>query len=109
MRVETDQTFGEPVGVDLPYLLEITVQNKVIISSRRKEEVDIWMLELQSFQVLLERLSLNTAKTVFPRINHNILYILYLIITNNITGIHGQRHGPRVVRQATDDPGEGTL
>ena len=97
------------MGVDLPYLLEITVQNKVIISSRRKKEVDIWMLELQSFQVLLERLSLNTAKTVFPRINHNILYILYLIITNNITGIHDQRHGPRVVRQATDDPGEGTL
>ena len=91
MRVETDQTFGEPVGVDLPYLLEITVQNKVIISSRRKEEVDIRMLELQSLQVLLERLSLSTVKTVFPSMNSNIFY---QIITNDITGIHGQRHGP---------------
>ena len=48
MREETDLTISEPVGVDLPQRLEIVIKNNIFISTGREEEVDIWMLELQS-------------------------------------------------------------
>ena len=32
VREETDQTFSESVGIDLPCELEVTVKNKVVIS-----------------------------------------------------------------------------
>ena len=92
MRAETDLALSEAVGVELPYWLELAIQHKILITPRGEEEVDIWMLELESFQPLLEGLSLNTVEPEFPGGNNN--YFPAKINRNNITGIHGQTDGP---------------
>ena len=70
MRAETDLALREAVGIDLPYWLELAIQHQIFIATRGEKEVDIWMLELKSFQPLLEGLSLNTVKPVFPGWNN---------------------------------------
>ena len=66
MSAETDLALSEAMSIDLPYWLELAIQHKIFIAPRGEEEVDIWMLELESFQPLLEGLSPNTVKPEFP-------------------------------------------